>query len=552
VHVVVSNANGAPIEGAELRRTIWTGGQLDEIPRIKISSEFIFDADANARNIVCELSHPRYAPLVVSMVRNPTEQSWMWTHPNRQVITSGQDLTVGAVLGRLRWPPTSHIPEDQLKSRAAARKRPVDDQALAQKKDPPKFVPLDESYRSLLTTQDGRSYRLQDAVQPKIADFHVVAPDLVGVDPTQPGWGHFAFRVASIDPARSGHLYFTEFGEVASNLSGGRRFLVGLWVPETLTQLGVKSLDFIVWLHPSTGDVHFYPKDTDPYRTKYPFAIWAETLPQGGGFGAPQRYVNLPIHHLFTTQHFLQYQMEAARRNAVIVIPIAPSGDFGPLLTQPPLFRLLKELCLWIPRGDSNSRGMPGRFPPTPNVGKVAVSAFSSSGPHLNTLMANPRTNLSDQEWGARPSAKAWTGMASDDRDFEAAWSEMWSIDSFDPGGFSSFVGKAIDWYNRGDRYLRIYKSEHTGGWDLENPKTAKVKDFISHGRTVMRGSGNLQAVVVQDPGGRWSFAYLSDAFMSGPSPAAPPPQLLPDSPHEMMPRLLFGHAAGLSGLTRL
>ena len=555
--MLVSDVNGAPVEGAELRRSIWSGSQLETMPPLKISSDFLFDAGPNARNIVCELRHPQYAPLVISMLRNPSDQVWTSTNPTRQVLTSGQNITVGAVLGRLRWAPARYVPEDQLTSKAGALKGLLMNKVRAdpKAKDKPYYAPQDDSYRAVLTTQDGTSYRRLAQVQHKIPDFHVATPDLVGVDPTQPGWGHFAFQTASVDPANSGSFYLTEFGEVAADLSAGPRFLVGVWVPNGLGQLGLQSVDFILWLHPATTtNPNRFPQDSYPYRTKYPYPIWAGTE-NGASLFVVQRYADIPIHHLYDT-HFLVYQMEAARRNAVIVAPVGPSGSFGPLTSQSSLFRLLRELCFWMPRGDPKALGTPARFPPPPQVGRVAVAAFSSSVPYLQTLIESPQTVLpyAEKEWGAGPIGTARFGVATDNRAFDSAWSEIWAIDGV-ASGFPTFVERTLTWFkSRSDRFLRIYKSTWTGGWDLQAPASTQVKEFVTRGRTVERRSGDAKAVVVQDPGGRWTFASMTNEFMCGPKPAGPPsPQLDPDPDraHEMMPRVLFGHAVGSSGFPR-
>jgi len=553
VTVVVSNVNGAPVDGTELTRSVWSGGAVDKQGPTRIASDFTFEADDAALNIVCELHHPRFAPLVISMVRDQSEQTWRWTHPTRKVMTSGQNVQVGAVLGRLNWPPTSYMPEEQLDSSAQARKKPVDQRAT--KKSPaPAFVPVDESYRSLLTTKDKSFYRLQDVAQRSIPQFHVATPDLVGSDPSKAGWEHIAYQVAAVNPVQLGRMHIAEYGEVSSAQGPGPRFLVGVWVPNSLAQLGVSSLDFIVWLHPaSTGDARRYPQDSYPYRSKYPFAIWAENA--GSGYRATQRYAELSTLHLYS-RHFLLYQAAAARRNAVIVVPVCPSGDFGPFISQASLFRLLKELCLWLPRGDG--RGMPGRFPPPPKVGIVVVGGFSSSVTRIMTLI-DSRVGLvpyDATEWLAAQSNGTRLGVEAETRTFDSIWREIWSIDGVQDG-FSTFVERSLSWFSsRQDRYLRIYKSAHTGGWDLERPTSQQLKKLIAQGKTVKKESGDVRAVVVQDPQKRWTFASVSKGFVTGPTASGPPeptlwPNTDPNNAHEMMPRVMFGHAAGLSGISR-
>ncbi|WP_109530028.1 hypothetical protein [Nocardia aurea] len=69
------------------------------------------------------------------------------------------------------------------------------------------------------------------------------------------------------------------------------------------------------------------------------------------------------------------------------------------------------------------------------------------------------------------------------------------------------------------------------------------------------REDGKLWAVRASDTQNRWQAASFADSFVLGPvsgPEAALEPKLLPNSAHQLMPRICFGHAATTSGLAAL
>ena len=521
VVVVVEDASGTPVSGAKLTRQIWSGGAVERLPVLTMPGpSFSFEADAAAQSIICELRHPRYAFLAVALVRTPGETAWRWTSPTRQVRTTGHEVTVVATLGRVRAAPLGQIAEDELVRRAGALKERLDageakNAAARARRRPetePNFVMLDADQRTALATAEMRAYRPQAAIQRPIAGFHVADRRLLGDDPAAEGWGRFATREAAVDPAKDGQLYLVEYGEVGEDASLGPRYAIGVWVPRRLHALGVEKLDFVVWLHPHTNNPLRMPQVKYPFGRPYPYGILAVKADNGQAI-ATQRFLDIPVYHLLS-QHFLAYQLLAARRAAVLVVPVAPSSHFEPFEAPSTLMRLLKELCLWIPRDDD--RGQPAVHPRRPAVGRVVMSGFSASVPRLTTLMNTrvPDSHYAADVWGTRADASAFDGV----------WKEQWAIDGV-AAGFDNYLNQAASWVRTGpDRRIRIYKSDFTGGrWNPLAARRGPWGALVRGAKPEIRQSGKLFGLWCADPQERWHAASFSNDFVLGPAsgPAA-------------------------------
>lgn len=575
ITVSVDNASRVPVSGARLTLQIWEGGLVHRLPPIPLQGPtFTFTVPRNTQSVVCELRHDSYAPLHMALVRALGESVWRWTNSTRRARTSGLDVDVAATLSRMRPVPVGYISDERLNERAAvhqpALKRFEEEnkRRAAHKPKPlppnrPSFVPLDFGQRTALVTEHHTAYRLQARRQPKIEAFHQAGPELFSDVPSALGWRRFATRSpGTVDPVREGRLYLVEYGEVGDAPSLSPRFAVGVWVPHVLHSPKVKKLDFVVWLHPEvTHNELRFPQVEFPFRDPYPYGLVARLV---DNVALPfQPFMDVPITHLLD-QHFLAYSLAAARKAAVLVVPVAPGGldpdrgepssHFEPFTAPESLMRVLRELCLWIPQ--DFPRGTEAAVHgPAPEVGRVVVSAFSSSGPELGNLMRGG--NLSHSRF---PAPLWWssssTGGLDDEADFRSAWKEQWSIDHRGKE-FLEYTEAAASWVrDRADRRLRIYKSTFTGGWHLPAPRrkgawAQLVKDLRLRFGT--HTSGGLRATSLRDTGLRVHAVSVPSEFVLGPKTgpeAGLEPQLRPTGAHEMMPRVFFGHAVASSGLT--
>ncbi|WP_049564395.1 hypothetical protein [Nonomuraea sp. SBT364] len=555
ITVVIDNASGVPVADARLTRRLWSGGAVQLLPEITIGPSFTFDVPGETRNIVCELRHRRYATLVMNLVRDPGETGWRWTNATRRVRTDGQQVTIAATLGRVRPAPLGHLPEADLTQRAQALKPLLEEAerknaaAQARKRNPtePNYVPLDLDHRTALVTQDRRAHRTQAAISRTISGFRLAGPALLSDTPEAPGWGRFATTSHTIDPDREGRFHLVEYGEVGEGQATGPRFAIGVWVPHRLHQPKTAALDFVVWLHPHTNNRLAMPQAPYPFRPPYPYGLLAA---RGRALDvvATQRFLDIPVFHLLS-QHFLAYQLAAAQRDAIIVIPIVPSSQFELFEAPASLMRLLRELCLWMPR--DFPRGAEATVhAPAPVVRRVVVSGFSASVPRLHTLMnaGIPDAHYAAPEWWASPRERGLDDAA----DFRRVWKEQWAVDGIS-GGFQAYADAAATWVQQqSDRRIRIYKSEHTGGWDPLGHRSGAWAALVRGAKPVRRESGKVWAMWAGDPQGPWLAASFANAFVLGPGSgpeAAIEPQLLPTGAHELMPRICFGHAAATSGL---
>src|SRR5829696_97461 len=559
--VVVQDASGTPVSAAQLVVTVWSGGAtIERRPPVVVDGTALVVVDAAAQGVVLQLRHDRFAPLAMVLVRAPSETVWRWTDPNRIVRTSGREVFVAATMGRLRFVPDGFRAENELVRRAADAMRPAVEAARRRRRKPPAFVIADADLRVALTSQNRTGYRSALASLGQVGQggrvdaFHVARPELLGADPSAPGWERLASTAQSVDPAQQGRLHFLEYGEVGDSPSMGPRYAVGVWVPTALSRPEVRQLDMIVWLHPNTNNPDMLPQVEYPFGRPYPYGLLAVGMGENKPPAASQRFLDIPAFHLFS-QHFLAYQMFAAHKSAVIVIPVAPSNHFEPFEAPGTLMRLLRELCCFLPR--DLPRGGEARVHPAPpiergvpittcSVGRVVVAGFSVSVPRIATLMnaSIPDGHYAEAIWGTR----------SDITAFADVWKEQWAIDGV-ATGFSTYLNLAASWVgSRHGRRLRVYKSDHTGGrWLPLQVREGPWASLVRGSRPITRSAGKLWAQWTGDSNGLWQAASFSNDFLLGPAsgPAATmQPKLGTSGIHELMPRVCFGHAAVTSGLT--
>lgn len=372
---------------------------------------------------------------------------------------------------------------------------------------------------------------------------HILAPDPLGDAGTSdwpvnaPGWERFRTTVGSATPGTSGRIHVIEYGDVGAQGTGSR-FLVAVWLPHELARVGRSTIDLLVWFTPNTNPPN-YPASLGDY----PYVLTAHGT---GPYSARQPYVELPFAH-WSTQHFLAYQLLAARRSAAIVIPVAPSSDFALWESPTTLMHMLKDICRWLPRDDDGR--VPKIHPPPATVGRVGVAGFSSAVDRLDLLLnrSGPSGRYGDRIWGS---------AAPDHVDFDRAWRELWSIDGAfhgDLGKQARFLDKAAQWVrHQPDRRLRLYKNDFTDGrWD---PRAADPRSAFGRAmrgaRCVERGKDAHWAVFCAAPDRGIQALSMSKSYsVSGGVTGAP---AWDNRPHENMPRLCTGHAFATSGFAPL
>lgn len=539
---------GGPLGGVELQVTTWDGGSSSVVrrPPVTLNPSTAFTIADSVRSVTLAFSHPRYAPLAFILERTPNETTWRWTNPVQSVVTAGQDVRIVATLVRVMHAPTAYMSEDEIVRRAKDAKEPLDRAAQQRHGAPPETIRV-TTLRGMLVDKSGVIYRHSGS--PQIKGFHQLDADPLG-DPESDGWARFKSTVHDVAPWPVSRVHMFEYGEVGT-AKDAPRFLVAVWLPNVMANLGYAPLDMLVWFTPNTNPPA-YPAVDYPFRGDYPYALMAlggiaqnkktkeySSTPYIGA----QRYGEVAFGHLHVA-HNLAHHMLAAGRAAAIVVPIAPSANFQLWLSPSTLMRMLKEICRTIPRNDNDR--IAKIHPAPPNLGRIGVAGFSAAGQRLNTLLnrAGPDPHYNDPVWGT----------AADAQEFDAAWRELWCIDGNFGTDHAAFIEKVATWVRQSDRKARIYKNDFTDGrFDPRDVRTGEFGRWVKAAKIDKPRSDKHWAISCADASRRLQVVSVSQEYMVAPaSKELPLLEAGQGRTHENMPRVFFGHAAVTSGFRRL
>ncbi len=534
----VGNVAG-PLGDVRLDVQTWDGTNTVRLAPVQVAATTQFAVADNIRSVTLAFTHARYAPLAFILARDAQEPVWRWTNPLQLVTTSGQDVRVGATLVRLKHAETTYVPESQILQLARDAKEPKDLDAQRNRRNPPTAVraaPL----RGALLEKGGQLYRRSGA--PNIARFHILNPDPLG-DPKAAGWARFSSSTLSVSPWTVSRTHLFEYGDVGTD-ARGPRFLVAVWMPNAVANVGYPEIDMLVWFTPNTT-LPFYPADEYPFHGDYPYTLMA----LGGATRDPktkayashpydgdQKYTAVGFGHLLGS-HVLAHQMIAAGRAAAIVVPVAPSAQFELWESPVTLMRMLKEISRYIPRNDNDR--VAKVHPKPPRLGRVGVAGFSAAGQRLLTLLNRPGPALHyvDPVWGT----------SADAREFDAAWSELWCIDGNFGTKHHEFLEKVTRWARQGTSRARIYKNDFTDGrWDPRAESNGEFANWVKKATVQHREDGTNWAISCADSERQMQVVSVSKSYVVSPTSTEQP--AMPDATHENMPRIFFGHAAVTSG----
>jgi hypothetical protein len=298
------------------------------------------------------------------------------------------------------------------------------------------------------------------------------------------GWDRFFFEDTTVKLQDEGGFLWLEYGAVDSPLNNKPRFLIGLWVPK---RSGDGPIDMVVnFGHSATA--WNLPAANFPYRAgAYPYSINKADvfLP-----GHPQSYVNFGLSYFFETPNFSFYfaaQSVASKKPVVMVMPIIPltgePGKFGqPFIAQQGMYRLLLEVKQWlVQEGYSAGAGfsfaewqgktakigniqMPAtgenNFITKPaaglKMGNIVVNAHSSGIVLLTVFMVTRKLpNTTDYPYDL---------FGAKEDEFDTLWKEIWDLDISHKDAMprKDYIKLVVQWYKRGNRVLRLYRSQHT------------------------------------------------------------------------------------------
>jgi hypothetical protein len=148
----------------------------------------------------------------------------------------------------------------------------------------------------------------------------------------------YPFDVTDVRNEGAGNLVFLEFGFETSTLGREPRFLIAVWAPRVV--LG-NPPQIVVFYTPPTKPTD-YPVDAYPFRARYPYSPNPDvSVKPTVAKDLVQPYAYLAINYLLAGYKIIP-QLQAAGRNPIVIFPIHPTMNWGPLGTQGGLSRLVK------------------------------------------------------------------------------------------------------------------------------------------------------------------------------------------------------------------
>jgi hypothetical protein len=517
IAVSVRDVDGALIKNCTLRH--YEGGVVTvPLP----SGEGVVDIPdgVNAVKFVATTREPHYFDEEVTVHRSGT----LWDNPTCAVTSEGGQISaITFVLGRVRAAPSMFISESDLQR--IHRGRQGIRHALREDRQPI------WNWRYRLQWDGGGELRL---LKPRILN------DAMGE-----GWQRLHHEITSPDPVAKGAFRWLEYHV------DGRMYAIAVWAQTPyFSRIIGTGLDFVVMLSPTTEKKDDYK--LDPGQS-YPYGLKrvGQELEQPFLTGLGQGYF---FRHL--PNHMLVHQLVAARKKALLVLPINNEGKFGPFKSGPGLHRALKEIARfvykthvvtpWFSMANKSDRfTRQGHYPSIPGVRQVVTVGYSEA---LGTIL--PLLNTADPSF-----AKVWT--------------ELWCLDLAVKGGTHfAELGPLLDrWLGKDNRRrLRLYQTAHTTSSAWRPSTEPRLKNIIGKATILTKqgASSSIAAEEIHAPDDRWSMLYFSydylkqkTADLGDPDPHYPhfyatnPKEKRDENGkvHDFVVKAMFGHAARLSRL---
>ncbi|MEU6988211.1 hypothetical protein ABZ946_33095 [Streptomyces sp. NPDC046324] len=534
VTVNVGDVNGTPLHGAHVTLVFTAPGPLPTSLTVRPGQAV--DVTLARDEIEVTVVMDGFAAERFVFGSGGAGSGWQSSNPAGQAFLLGPELHVNTVIGTVRLAPTVAVdPNHPLPGNPGA--------ALVDDVGEPDWI-----YRGARHNRE-TIHRLDEPV----------FGDLTAME-----WQRFKHSVIPVDLASRGRFVLLEYGAQPQTAPGGGgggtgggggggarlpRFLTGAWVP--FAPLG-PAPEVVVFYSPPTFPDRGYPPDSYPFLGAYPYAVTAPQSPKT----AEQPYVGILVNYLLVGYKIV-YQMLAAGRNPVVIMPSQPSTDWGPLDTQPGLARLIKEVLRFLyarqlvaahsapqvklrllngrthlfpwdgPRGSGR---LPGRFTAT-------VSGFSAG---INAVVKLCTADRLDEK---RYPPELFHAPAAH---LTSNWRELWDIDGVDSQGRQHMVTAFRGWLagpGADRRSLRAYHSQDT----YSGPENG----LVPRDRVVRKPSAPVTGVYVEEGStedGRVTWVHFSNPALLGDVKAPGHQKTIPEfgtlDAHHMVPAIAFGHAA--------
>lgn len=451
-----------------------------------------------------------------------------WHSSNPHVVPTGPkgNVVIAVRLGVLRFAPQKYVAENS-------------------------EVPFDFNPTAALIEARGNTFAYRGLW---LEDTNVARlSDPIAGKPAADDWERFSHEKKRLKAKDFGTFALLEFGFPPPYSGGRSRFLVGVWYPNQ--PLG-DTADVNCFFSPNTGSP--YPGDSYPFAKAYPYRMNVNESKKGPKYTLAdlhQPYPGLAINYV-CIGYKIVYQMLAAGKNSLIIMPVQPAAQWGPLQTRTCLWRLVVEAVrfgesqrlitrsgktgqLNLSRESANvsteSLGAPSP-PLARNQIRLTTSAFSAGLGAMLSLIGTDKLK-DDKEYPA-------SHFSSSDAECQAAWRGIWDIDGAfrQLGGLEACVRSMIGWRKGGSgRRLRMYHSEDTV--DADNAMGKVAPEII-----VKRNNLKMSFVDQGYSSDRSSLWVLfGNPTLTKKSPADDAASVWPSfgsqDAHHMVPTVGFGHA---------
>jgi hypothetical protein len=442
-----------------------------------------------------------------------TSAGWRSDNPAATISVQGDTVSIDVVDGTVRLAPTVYIPPDKM----------VHDNPKAALVEPGQNWIY---YGAYLNPVDIR-------VIPEPIVFKNDTPDI------------YPYDVKKVVMGEKGSWVFLEFGFDPTITSRKPRFLIGVWAPRKKLE---PTPQVIVFYKPPNKLEHF-PADYYPFLGAYPYSPFMTSPPRAGiaAKSLVQMYPSVAINYMLSGYKIIP-QIQAAGRNPIVIMPMPPTGGWGPLGLSAGIARLTKEVVRFLyakqivsSKADPTARlsldaGRASIFPSAglytsesvPKTYSLTVAGFSNGIDHVLDVCAPPLVDKAFDPYDP-------TVFATTDTTFTDSWREIWDIDGVADNGAGStrHHDTLRDWIKSDRRRLRLYHSD-TG------IRTAP-RSLVEATRITMRPAKPYKGIYIEEgtsADGKTTWVYFSDTTLK------PPSVVDGDDAHHTMTALMFGHAA--------
>ncbi|WP_406117234.1 hypothetical protein OG572_41180 [Streptomyces virginiae] len=522
ITVRVSDVNGTPLPDARIQVVFTAPGPLPT--SLSLRPGEVRDVTLAKDELEFHVSRDGFTEDRFTFAA--TASGWLSSNPAGQAFQLGTLLDVSTTIGTVRLAPTIGVPPGSpLVNNPQA--------ALVDDVGEPDWI-----YRDARHNPE----TMQRLDEP-------VFGNLTG-PPQEPEWNRFKHSQIAVDLASRGRFVLLEYGPRPTAGSRRPRFLIGTWVPYKPLPA---SPEVVVFFSPPTFPERGFPVDSYPFLGNYPYGL--DKLAKQAK-DAHQPYVGHLVNYLITGYKIV-YQLLAANRNPIVIMPTPPSANWGPFDTQPGLARLIKEVVRFLYATQlTSSRTAPlvklrllnGRtelFPwngrrtnePLPRAFAASVSGFSA---------------------GINPVVKLCTADRLDDKLYPADlyqsppgellnnWREIWDVDGVDVQGWNHMTSAFNGWLagtNASRRGLRSYHSQDT--------YSAAQNGLVPTSRVTRLPPVPVRGIYVEEGNsddGRVTWVHFSNPSLIGDTKAPGHVKTIPEfgsfDAHHMVPAIAFGHAA--------